>query len=183
MKRFFIALCLMIALPVSAATKVLVTTNLGNFTIELNEQKAPISSANFLKYVKDGSYVGTIFHRVIPGFMAQGGGFDEHMKQRPSYAAIINEATNGLKNDTATVAMARTSNPNSATRQFYINYANNDFLNASANNPGYAVFGKVVDGFSVVKKMAEIPTTTIPTMGMKDVPQQPIVIKAMKVIQ
>lgn len=97
MKRFFIALCLMIALPVSAATKVLVTTNLGSFTIELNEQKAPISSANFLKYVKDGSYVGTIFHRVIPGFMAQGGGFDENMKQRPSYAAIINEATNGLK--------------------------------------------------------------------------------------
>lgn len=114
--------------------------------------------------------------------MAQGGGFDEDLTRRPSYDAIKNEATNGLKNDRATVAMARTQDPHSATRQFYINYQNNSFLNANGNQAGYAVFGKVVKGFSVIEKMATIPTTTIRSMGMKDVPQQPIVIKTIKTI-
>ncbi|MGF1725038.1 peptidylprolyl isomerase [Photobacterium nomapromontoriensis] len=183
MPRFLLALLLCFALPVSAATQVLVTTSLGDFVIQLNEEKAPISSQNFLRYVKDGSYNDTIFHRVIPGFMAQGGGFDQDLKRRQSYAPIKNESANGLANDRATVAFARTSDPDSATRQFFINYQNNSFLNAQGSRPGYAVFGKVVKGFSVLEKMAEIPTTTIRSMGMKDVPQQPIVIKDMKIIK
>ncbi|KJG21196.1 hypothetical protein UB37_11805 [Photobacterium iliopiscarium] len=183
MSRFLLALCLLVALPVSAATKVLVTTNIGSFTVELNEAKAPITTKNFLRYVDDGSYVGTIFHRVIPGFMAQGGGFDQALKQRPSYPPIKNEADNGLPNDMATIAMARTQNPNSATRQFYINLANNAFLNTQGNRTGYAVFGKVIKGFPVVEKMATIPTTSNPQTGMSDIPQQPIIIEAMKVIK
>lgn len=183
MSRFLLALCLIIALPVSAATQVLVTTNLGDFTIQLNEEKAPISSKNFLRYVEEGNYNGTIFHRVIPGFMAQGGGFDKDMVKRPTHAPIKNEASNGLKNDTATVAMARTQNPNSATNQFFINYKDNAFLNAAGNNPGYAVFGKVVKGFSVVQDMAKIPTSSNRATGMQDVPQQPIIIESMKVIK
>ncbi|PSW19623.1 peptidyl-prolyl cis-trans isomerase [Photobacterium sanctipauli] len=183
MKRFLAALMLCLALPVSAATQVLVTTSLGDFTIELDEKNAPISSQNFLRYVEDGSYVDTIFHRVIPGFMAQGGGFDQDMKRRSSYEPIKNESTNGVSNARATVAMARTQAPDSATRQFYINYQNNSFLDAKGSQPGYAVFGKVVNGFAVIEKMAQIPTTTIRSMGMKDVPQQPIVIKAIKIIK
>ena len=183
MSRFLLALCLLVALPVSAATKVLVTTNIGSFTVELNEAKAPITTKNFLRYVDDGSYVGTIFHRVIPGFMAQGGGFDQALEQRPSYPPIKNEADNGLPNDMATIAMARTQNPNSATRQFYINLANNAFLNTQGNRTGYAVFGKVIKGFPVVEKMATIPTTSNPQTGMSDIPQQPIIIEAMKVIK
>lgn len=183
MSRFLLALCLLVALPVSAATKVLVTTNIGSFTVELNEAKAPITTKNFLRYVDDGSYVGTIFHRVIPGFMAQGGGFNQALKQRPSYPPIKNEADNGLPNDMATIAMARTQNPNSATRQFYINLANNAFLNTQGNRTGYAVFGKVIKGFPVVEKMTTIPTTSNPQTGMSDIPQQPIIIEAMKVIK
>ncbi|MGF1870354.1 peptidylprolyl isomerase [Photobacterium indicum] len=183
MHRYLLAFCLLLALPVTAATQVLVTTNLGEFTIQLNEEKAPISSENFLRYVEDGSYVDTIFHRVIPGFMAQGGGFDQEMKRRDSYAPIKNESTNGLENNRATVAMARTQNPDSATRQFYINYQNNSFLNAQGGRAGYAVFGEVVKGFSTIEKMTDIPTTTIGSLGMKDVPQQPIVIKAIKIIK
>lgn len=182
MRRYLVALLFCLALPASAATQVLVTTNLGEFTIQLDEQKAPVSSKNFLRYVEDGSYVGTIFHRVIPGFMAQGGGFDQDMKRRATYAPINNESANGLSNARATIAMARTQDPDSATRQFYINYQNNSFLDAQGSRPGYAVFGKVVKGFSVIEKMAEIPTTTIRSMGMKDVPQQPIVIKAINII-
>ncbi|WP_318419140.1 peptidylprolyl isomerase [Photobacterium leiognathi] len=183
MPRFLLALCLLIALPVSAATKVLVTTNLGDFTIQLNDENAPITSKNFLRYVEEGSYNGTIFHRVIPGFMAQGGGFDKDMNRRPTHAPIKNEATNGLKNDTATVAMARTQDPNSATNQFFINYKDNSFLNAAGNNPGYAVFGKVINGFNVVEDMAKIPTGSSPATGMQDVPQKPIIIESMKVVK
>lgn len=182
MRRYLVALLLSFALPVSA-TQVLMKTNLGELTIQLDEKKAPLSSQNFLRYVEDGSYVGTIFHRVIPGFMAQGGGFDKDLQRRPTYPPIKNESTNGLSNARATIAMARTQDPDSATRQFYINYQNNSFLDAQGSRPGYAVFGKVVKGFSVIEKMAEIPTTTIRSMGMKDVPQQPIVIKAITIIK
>jgi len=183
MHRYLFALLLSFALPVSAATQVLVTTNLGELTVQLDEKNAPLSSQNFLRYVEDGSYVGTIFHRVIPGFMAQGGGFDKDLQRRPSYEPIKNESANGISNARATIAMARTQDPDSATRQFYINYQNNSFLDAQGSRPGYAVFGKVVKGFSVIEKMAEIPTTTIRSMGMKDVPQQPIVIKAITIIK
>ena len=183
MHRYLFALLLSFALPVSAATQVLVTTNLGELTVQLDEKNAPLSSQNFLRYVEDGSYVGTIFHRVIPGFMAQGGGFDKDLQRRPSYEPIKNESANGVSNARATIAMARTQDPDSATRQFYINYQNNSFLDAQGSRPGYAVFGKVVKGFSVIEKMAEIPTTTIRSIGMKDVPQQPIVIKAITIIK
>ena len=157
-----------------AGPQVEVETTLGTFTIELNEEQAPISVANFLRYVEDGSYVGTIFHRIIPGFMAQGGGFDTDMKQVSTYAPIQNEASNGLRNDTATIAMARTNDPNSATRQFYINLVDNDFLNYGQRPPGYAVFGQVTKGFEVVQKMAQQPTRSIGYM--KDVPVTPIII-------
>ncbi|KAB2825475.1 peptidylprolyl isomerase [Aliivibrio finisterrensis] len=150
-------------------------TTLGSFTVELNSEKAPVSVANFLRYVEDGSYVGTQFHRVIPGFMAQGGGFDKDMLKKASYGPIKNEGNNGLSNDTATIAMARTNNPDSATRQFYINLNNNGFLNANQRPPGYAVFGKVTQGFEVIQEMATRPTKALPN-GMRDIPVEPIII-------
>ncbi|MDO5624019.1 MAG: peptidylprolyl isomerase [Pseudomonadota bacterium] len=133
----------------------------GVITLELDAAKAPKSAANFLEYVKSGHYDGTIFHRVIPGFMNQGGGFTADMKQKPTQAPITNEADNGLKNDHYTVAMARTSDPHSATAQFFINTTDNDFLNfksPTAQGWGYAVFGKVVGGKDVVDSIARVPT-------------------------
>ena len=175
MSRILTSIALMlVSVSVWATPKVNVETTLGDFTIELNQEQAPISVANFLKYVEDGSYEGTIFHRVIPGFMAQGGGFNQDMQMVKTNAPIKNEGKNGLKNDTATIAMARTNAPDSATRQFYINYADNDFLNAKGGNPGYAVFGKVTKGFDVIKKMAAQPTKSVGRM--RDVPETQIVI-------
>jgi peptidyl-prolyl cis-trans isomerase A (cyclophilin A) len=159
----------------AAAPVAVFDTTLGEFAIDLNTEKAPGTVANFLKYVEDGSYAGTIFHRVIPGFMAQGGGFDADMQRRPSYAPIVNEANNGLSNKTATIAMARTSNPDSATRQFFINYQDNRFLDYTPSNAGYAVFGKVIRGFDVIKEMAIKPTKRLGHYS--DVPVTPIVIK------
>ncbi|KYN25146.1 peptidyl-prolyl cis-trans isomerase [Vibrio cidicii] len=157
-----------------AGPKVAFETTLGTITIELDEEKAPNTVANFLKYVNDGSYVGSQFHRVIPGFMAQGGGFDAKMHRLPTYDAIKNEANNGLRNNTATIAMARTQDPHSATRQFFINLNDNDFLNYDVQPPGYAVFGKVTDGFSVVQEMATKPTKS--QGRMRDIPVEPIII-------
>ncbi|EGR2466728.1 peptidyl-prolyl cis-trans isomerase [Vibrio cholerae] len=173
-KSWLLATVALVSSCVWAGPKVAVETTLGNFTIELNQEKAPISVANFLRYVDDGSYVGSQFHRVIPGFMAQGGGFDAYLNQLPTYAPIENEASNGLRNDTATIAMARTQNPNSATRQFYINLLDNDFLNYAAKPPGYAVFGQVIEGFDVIEKMAQQPTQN--KGRMQNVPVTPIVI-------
>ncbi|EGR4443229.1 peptidyl-prolyl cis-trans isomerase [Vibrio cholerae] len=173
-KSWLLASIALVSSCVWAGPKVAVETTLGNFTIELNQEKAPISVANFLRYVDDGSYVGSQFHRVIPGFMAQGGGFDAYLNQLPTYAPIENEASNGLRNDTATIAMARTQNPNSATRQFYINLVDNDFLNYTAKPPGYAVFGQVIEGFDVIEKMAQQPTQN--KSRMQNVPVTPIVI-------
>ncbi|AEA79220.1 TPA: peptidylprolyl isomerase [Vibrio cholerae] len=173
-KSWLLATVALFSSCVWAGPKVAVETTLGNFTIELNQEKAPISVANFLRYVDDGSYVGSQFHRVIPGFMAQGGGFDAYLNQLPTYAPIENEASNGLRNDTATIAMARTQNPNSATRQFYINLVDNDFLNYAAKPPGYAVFGQVIEGFDVIEKMAQQPTQN--KGRMQNVPVTPIVI-------
>jgi peptidyl-prolyl cis-trans isomerase A (cyclophilin A) len=180
--KILVALTLLSAsVPALAATDVQVTTNLGQFIIQLNDAKAPITTKNFLRYVDNGSYVDSIFHRVIPGFMAQGGGFNTKMQRLPTFAPIKNESNNGLKNLTATIAMARTSNPDSATRQFFINYKDNSFLDGSQNKPGYAVFGKVISGFDVVQKMTSIPTESLAN-GMQNVPQTPIMITAMKVI-
>ncbi len=152
--------------------------NHGVITLELDAEKAPLSTANFLSYVNKGHYNNTVFHRVIPGFMVQGGGFEPGMNQKSADAPIKNEANNGLKNDLYTVAMARTSDPHSASAQFFINVSNNGFLNhtaPSAQGWGYAVFGKVVDGTDIVKKIEGVPT------GRKgfhdDVPKDDVVIE------
>lgn len=152
-------------------------TNHGEIELELDSAKAPNSVANFVEYVKNGHYDGTIFHRVIKGFMIQGGGFEPGMSQKPTGKPIDNEATNGLRNDHYTVAMARTSNPHSATAQFFINTSDNDFLNHTAPTPqgwGYAVFGKVVAGKDVVDRIAAVKTGT--TGGHQDVPDEDVVI-------
>jgi cyclophilin family peptidyl-prolyl cis-trans isomerase len=161
--------------------RVRLETSMGDIVIELDEKKAPITVKNFLQYVEEGFYGGTIFHRVIPNFMIQGGGFTADMTQKQTHPPIANEAKNGLKNDRGTVAMARTNNPDSATSQFFINHKNNDFLNfAGPGNPGYAVFGKVVEGMEVVDKIAAVETTT--RSGMRDVPVKPVLIKSAKVV-
>ncbi|OUS10117.1 hypothetical protein A9Q89_11695 [Gammaproteobacteria bacterium 53_120_T64] len=142
-------------------TQVTLHTTLGDIVIELYPTRAPITVANFVGYVNSGHYKGTIFHRVIPGFMAQGGGFTAKLRKKPNLAPILNEADNGLKNKRGTLAMARTNDPHSASTQFFINLSNNDFLDHSGKNAqgwGYAVFGKVVDGMDVVDKMARVPT-------------------------
>ena len=152
-------------------------TNHGIITLELDAEKAPKTVENFLQYVRDGFFDGTIFHRVIDGFMIQGGGFEPGMTQKSTRAAIENEASNGLKNEAYTIAMARTSDPNSATAQFFINIANNSFLNFTAPTPqgyGYAVFGKVVEGMDVVDKIRKVKTGS--RAGHQDVPQEDVVI-------
>ncbi len=152
-------------------------TNHGTIALELNAEKAPETVANFIQYVKDGHYNNTVFHRVIPGFMIQGGGFEPGMKQKPTRDPVKNEADNGLKNDKYTVAMARTNDPHSATAQFFINVADNDFLNFSsptARGWGYAVFGKVVEGMDVVDKIKGVKTGNA---GFhQDVPREDVII-------
>ena len=154
------------------------TTNKGVIDIELDHEHAPKSSANFEQYVRDGFYDGTIFHRVIKGFMIQGGGFERGMKEKATRAPIENEAANGLKNNKYTIAMARTSAPHSASSQFFINVVDNDFLNHTAPNPqgwGYAVFGKVVDGSEVVDKIKAVKTGNA---GFhQDVPKEDVIIE------
>ncbi len=167
----------------TAQPKVKLITTLGEITIQLNTEKAPISSANFLAYVKAGFYDGTIFHRVIPGFMAQGGGFDTSFKQKATQTPIINEADNGLTNTRGTLAMARTNDPNSATAQFFINYKDNTFLNHTGKNAsgwGYAVFGEVIEGMDVVDAMAKEPTGN--HGGHQDVPKKNIIIDKAEII-
>jgi peptidyl-prolyl cis-trans isomerase B (cyclophilin B) len=158
---------------------IVLKTNYGDITIELDFDKAPVSSANFLQYAKSGFYDGTIFHRVIDNFMVQGGGFTSGMKQKDNGKPIINEADNGLTNDLYTLAMARTSDPHSATSQFFINVSDNTFLNhknKSSQGWGYAVFGRVVEGTDVVTKMKQCPTTS--KSGHQDVPVDEIVINS-----
>ena len=156
------------------------TTSLGIIEIELNAEKAPVTAANFEQYVKDGFYNGTIFHRVIKGFMIQGGGFDAKMNQKKTRAPIVNEAGNGLGNDRYTIAMARTSDPNSATAQFFINVADNTFLNRSSRDAGYAVFGRVVRGTEVVDKIAQVKTGRVGWFD--DVPREAVVIEKAEII-
>ncbi len=158
-------------------------TNHGVISIELDAAKAPDTAANFTQYVKDGHYSNTIFHRVIDGFMIQGGGFEPGMKQKPTREPVQNEANNGLKNDIYTVAMARTSAPHSASAQFFINVGDNDFLNHTAPTPqgwGYCVFGKVVDGTDVVDKIRKVKTGS---KGMhQDVPVEDVIIEKAEVV-
>jgi peptidyl-prolyl cis-trans isomerase B (cyclophilin B) len=164
-------------------SKVKLTTNLGEIIIQLNTEKAPLSSANFLRYVNEGFYNGTIFHRVIPDFMAQGGGFDTSFNQKTVHAPINNEANNGLLNSRGTLAMARTNDPNSATGQFFINYKDNSFLNHTSQTSsgwGYAVFGEVIEGMVVADAMAKEATGN--RNGHQDVPKTDIIIEKAEVI-
>ncbi|MHC4271139.1 MAG: peptidylprolyl isomerase [Planctomycetota bacterium] len=167
--------------PEVTTNTVKLETSMGDITIELNEKAAPVTVKNFLTYVEEGFFDGTIFHRVISNFMIQGGGFTQDMKQKKTHPPIVNEASNGLKNNRGTIAMARTSNPNSATSQFFINHKNNDFLNYSGPaNPGYAVFGKVIGGMDVVDKIAAVKTGV--SSGMKDVPVEPVTINSASIV-
>lgn len=163
--------------------QVLLKTSMGDIVIELYPDKAPVTVKNFLRYVNDGKYDGTIFHRVIEGFMIQGGGMSPDMKENPTYAPIKNEAGNGLKNEKGTIAMARTQVVDSATAQFFINLVDNDFLNHRDNSPrgyGYAVFGKVVKGMDVVEKIGAVKTGA---KGFhRDVPVEPVIIEKATVL-
>ena len=164
-------------------TQVLITTNHGAIKLDLDDAKAPKTVANFMQYARDGHYDNTVFHRVIANFMVQGGGFEPGMKQKPTRAQIDNEATNGLKNDEYTVAMARTGDPHSATAQFFINVKNNDFLNFTSPNGngwGYCVFGRVIEGKEVVDKIKGVKTGT---KGFhQDVPDEDVVMLKAEVL-
>jgi cyclophilin family peptidyl-prolyl cis-trans isomerase len=169
--------------PAKAMSNPVVTikTNMGSIDVELFADKAPKTVANFLSYVKAGHYDGTVFHRVIAGFMIQGGGMDKALNKKPTQPPVVNEASNGLKNDTGTIAMARTNDPDSATSQFFINVRDNSALNRGDGNPGYTVFGKVTSGMDVVKKIEASKTST--QGGMKDVPVEVVTIESVKLHQ
>jgi len=161
-----------------------IETSKGNIKVELDKEKAPVTVTNFVAYVNDKFYDGTIFHRVIPTFMIQGGGFDEKMSQKPTKPPIKNEAGNGLQNKRGTIAMARTGVVDSATAQFFINVKDNDFLNHrddSNQGYGYAVFGKVIEGMDVVDKIKDVPTGN--KGGFQDVPVETVVIKSIRIVQ
>jgi cyclophilin family peptidyl-prolyl cis-trans isomerase len=154
------------------------TTTLGDFTVEFFEKEAPISVANFLKYVDDGFFDGTIFHRIVPGFVIQGGGFTEDMSQKRTNPAIKNEADNGLKNSRGSLSMARTNDINSATSQFFVNLKDNDFLDHSRGNFGYAVFARVTEGMDVIDKIAAVDTGR--RKGFDDVPVEPVIMTSVR---
>ena len=189
MNKFFTAVACALALLVNTSVlaanpKVEMVTSEGTVILELYPDKAPTSVENFLRYVNAEKYDGTVFHRVIKGFMNQGGGFTPEFKKVDTYAAIKNEADNGLKNERGTIAMARTGDPHSATNQFFINTVDNDFLNHSgktARGWGYTVFGKVIEGMDVMDKVAKMPTGQKGPFG-QDVPQKDVVIQTMRVI-
>ena len=185
MKRTMISIIIVLIFTSAAIAgdnpRVELDTTKGKIILELYADKAPKTVKNFLAYVDAGFYDGTIFHRVIPNFMIQGGGFSADMKQKKTRAPIDNEATNGLRNERGTIAMARTSNPHSATAQFFINTKNNDFLNHKGKSPqgwGYAVFGRVVEGIVVVDAISKVKTGT--RGPFRDVPTDPIVITGVK---
>ncbi len=163
------------------SVKVKIDTSVGSIELELDKEKAPITVENFLSYIDSGFYTNTIFHRVIPGFMIQGGGMDENLSPKQTKEPIVNEAKNGLKNDRGSIAMARTQVRDSATSQFFINLNNNDFLNYGERDYGYAVFGKVTSGMDVVDKIASVKTAS--KNGHQDVPVNTIFIKEISIIE
>jgi peptidyl-prolyl cis-trans isomerase A (cyclophilin A) len=191
MRKLFVALAVVVSCfasqAVFAGPKVEFKTSMGNFVVELDDVKAPKTTANFLNYVKSGFYNGTIFHRVIDGFMIQGGGFTADLNQKPTNAPVASEAQNGLKNNRYTIAMARTSDPDSATSQFFINVNDNaalDFPNAMGN--GYTVFGKVISGTQTIDAIRKIPTMVAPAprMGrMSDVPSKTVTIESATILK
>lgn len=177
-------LAFLLVLPAWAGPKVMLETSHGEITLELDADKAPKTVENFLAYVRDGHYDGTVFHRVIPDFMIQGGGFDANFAQKPTRSPIQNEANNGLKNLRGTIAMARTGNPHSATAQFFINTVDNSFLDHQSPTPrgwGYAVFGKVVAGMEVVDRIQRLPTGPGGPFR-SDVPRQTVLIKHARIL-
>ena len=190
MNRFLIVTALLMINAVASAgeqaipmfPRVEIVTTEGAFVVELDGRRAPVSVHNFVKYVQDGFYDGTVFHRVIPGFMAQAGGFGENLKEKPTRAPIPNESGNGLSNRRGTIAMARTGDPHSATAQFYINLADNKNLDPNPSRWGYTVFGEVVAGLSVLDKIAEIPTGPAGPFR-SDVPSKTIQIKSARLIK
>ena len=193
MRKLFVALvvafscCFCFASQAFAGPKVEFKTTMGNFVVELDDVKAPKTTANFLNYVKSGFYNGTIFHRVIDGFMIQGGGFTADLNQKPTDAPVVSEAQNGLKNNRYTIAMARTSDPDSATSQFFINVNDNaalDYPNAMGN--GYTVFGKVISGTQTIDAIRKVPTMVAPAprMGrMADVPSKTVTIESATILK
>jgi peptidyl-prolyl cis-trans isomerase A (cyclophilin A)/peptidyl-prolyl cis-trans isomerase B (cyclophilin B) len=185
LKILFTVFTLLASFNLAAANpQVELKTNMGSITLELYADKAPLSTENFLQYVKDGHYNGTIFHRIIPNFMIQGGGFTPDFQQKKTRGPVRNEATNGVKNTLGTVAMARTPDPHSATAQFFINTADNEFLNFTAptqQGHGYAVFGKVIKGMTVVEKIAGVATGDNPPHS--DVPVKPVVIERATIVE
>jgi cyclophilin family peptidyl-prolyl cis-trans isomerase len=183
-KLLFITFLVALGSNIHAAPSVLIETSQGNITVELYPEKAPKTVANFLKYVEDDFYSNTIFHRVINNFMIQGGGFEKDLTEKNTRATIVNESSNGLLNELGTIAMARTSDPDSATAQFFINLTNNQFLNYTSPDPeliGYCVFGKVTAGLDIVKKIGLMPTGSM--RGFSDVPVKPVIIRSVKVIK
>ncbi len=183
LKQYLFVFLVALATNIHAAPSVVFETSQGNFTVELYPEKAPNTVANFLQYVKDGFYENTIFHRVINRFMIQGGGFERDMTEKNTRAPIVNESNNGLLNELGTIAMARTMDPDSATAQFFVNLADNQFLNYTSPDPeqiGYCVFGKVTSGLDVVQKIGVVQTTFIGRNA--DVPVKPITIKSVKLL-
>lgn len=162
----------------SIADSVVIKTNKGDIKVELLDDKSPLSVANFLAYVDAGFYNGVIFHRVIDGFMIQTGGHNEDLSAKPTRPAIVNESNNYVRNDRGTLAMARTSNPNSATAQFFINLQNNRSLNYRFGQPGYAVFGQVIEGMDVVDRIARVETTSLE--GFENLPVEAVIIESVK---
>jgi cyclophilin family peptidyl-prolyl cis-trans isomerase len=185
MIRLFVLLCSLLFAPAALADnpKVELKTSMGTVVLELYPDNAPKTVENFLQYVKDGFYDGTVFHRVLPGFMVQGGGFTPNLQQKPVRPAIRNEAGNGLRNAVGTVAMARTADPHSATAQFFINVAENDFLDFKSPDDkgyGYTVFARVTTGMDVVAKITQVPTATVGPH--QNVPRQPVVIEKARLL-
>ena len=185
MIRSLVLICSLLFAPVALADnpKVELKTSMGNIVLELYPDNAPKTVENFLQYVKDGFYDGTVFHRVIPGFMIQGGGFTPNLQQKPTRPAIRNEAGNGLRNAVGTVAMARTADPHSATAQFFINVTENDFLefkSADDKGYGYTVFARVTTGMDVVAKITQVPTATVGPH--QNVPRQPVIIEKARLL-
>ena len=186
MKTLFAALALLASLSAAAADlQVEIKTSLGSIVVELDPVNAPLTVENFLQYVKARHYDGTIFHRVMPGFMIQGGGFTPDFKEKPTGKPVRNEAANGIPNSVGTIAMARTSEPHSATAQFFINVADNRMLNfrfPTVDGYGYAVFGKVVKGMDVVDRIVKVPTGPGPAPH-QNVPVKPVIIKSIRVVE
>lgn len=182
LRQFILGLCLCSAgLVATAAPQVEFVTSEGRIVLELNAEKAPKSVDNFMRYAKDGFYNGTVFHRVIPNFMIQGGGFDTQLEQKSTRPPVQNEASNGLQNARGTIAMARTNQPHSATAQFFINHKNNNALDYPGHDGwGYAVFGKVIQGMDVVDKIAAAPTGNI--KGMQNVPFKNVIIQTTNIL-